>query len=230
MAVAKNTQDFSRFGPWLPRLIAGCLIGSSLAACTTLPRNYKVMPQFLVPHRVSLAPAADEPTAATPAQPLQHPVQTVIPAIKPTLKQRTVADLNPKVVTPRKPLQCVPYARNMSNIQIKGNASTWWQQAEGKYRRGRMPMPGGVMVLGPKNHSTGHVAVVTEMLDERTIVVNHANWLNDGKIYKSMPVVDVSPKNDWSSVRIWYEPGDRLGATSYPVKGFIYPETRYAQR
>lgn len=29
-------------------------------------------------------------------------------------------------------LQCVPYARQISGIQIYGDAWTWWGQAEGK--------------------------------------------------------------------------------------------------
>jgi hypothetical protein len=32
-------------------------------------------------------------------------------------------------------LQCVPYARAQSGIEIRGNAGTWWAQAEGRYAR-----------------------------------------------------------------------------------------------
>ena len=30
-------------------------------------------------------------------------------------------------------LQCVPYARDVSGIQIYGDAHTWWDQAQGRY-------------------------------------------------------------------------------------------------
>jgi hypothetical protein len=43
-------------------------------------------------------------------------------------------------------------------------------------------------------------------------------------IHNGTPVVDVSPSNDWSTVRVWYTPGNRLGAHVFPVLGFIYPE------
>jgi hypothetical protein len=35
-------------------------------------------------------------------------------------------------------------------------------------------------------------------------------------------VLDVSPANDWSEVRVWYEPIHNLGNTHWPVSGFIY--------
>ena len=37
------------------------------------------------------------------------------------------------------PIQCVPYARGVSGIQIRGNAHTWWRQAEGRYERSNEP-------------------------------------------------------------------------------------------
>ncbi len=37
-----------------------------------------------------------------------------------------------------------------------------------------------------------------------------------------MTVVDVSPKGDWSQVKVWYDPVRDLGSTIYPTYGFIY--------
>jgi hypothetical protein len=37
-------------------------------------------------------------------------------------------------------------------------------------------------------------------------------------------VVDVSARNDWSSVRVWYPRIDALGGTVFPVRGFVHPE------
>src|SRR5688572_24210456 len=44
-------------------------------------------------------------------------------------------------------LQCVPYARAQSGIDIRGNALTWWDQAAGRYRRGAEPQVGAVLAF-----------------------------------------------------------------------------------
>jgi len=131
----------------------------------------------------------------------------------------------PKIIVPPRPLNCVPYARNASGIPIRGNAGTWWRRAYGKFRRGKTPDVGAVLVMRQtRRNKFGHIAVVTEVLNKREIVVDHANWLNRRRIHIGTPVRDVSPNNDWSSVRVWYTPGNRYGAGIYPMYGFIYPE------
>ncbi len=124
-------------------------------------------------------------------------------------------------------LQCVPYAREVSGISIYGDAHTWWDQAAGRYARGREPRVGAVMALRPhRNMQLGHVAAVSRVVDERTILLRHANWSpidgRRGQIEDDVMAVDVSPGNDWSEVRIWYAPIDGLGTTHWPVEGFIY--------
>ena len=131
----------------------------------------------------------------------------------------------PRIVKVSEQLECVPYARAMSGIPIRGNAWTWWNQAEGRFRRAERPAVGAVMVLSrTKRLTAGHLAVVSQVLDSRRVVVRHANWLNKGRIHLDTPVHDVSPDNDWSMVRVWYTPGRQLGARSYAVSGFILPE------
>ncbi len=131
----------------------------------------------------------------------------------------------PRIIDPRKPLQCVPYARMVSGIQIFGDAYTWWRRAAGKYKRSQSPEVGSVMVVRSlRSLRRGHVAVVTRVLNKREIVVDHANWLNKERIHLGTPVIDVSAKNDWSAVRVWYTPGNRYGANVYPVRGFIHAE------
>lgn len=133
--------------------------------------------------------------------------------------------VSPRILRPRRPLQCVPYARKVSGIAIRGDAHTWWRRAESRYRRGKTPAVGAVVVLkGNRKARRGHLAVVTRVLNPREIVVDHANWLNRERIHLSTPVIDVSRNNDWSTVRVWYTPGKRYGASAYPVHGFIYPE------
>jgi hypothetical protein len=68
----------------------------------------------------------------------------------------------------------------------------------------------------------GHVSVVSRVISRREILVTHANWMH-GVVAQDQPVADISPENDWSLVRVWWAPISELGATSYPVLGFILP-------
>jgi len=126
-------------------------------------------------------------------------------------------------------LQCVPYARDVTGIDIYGDAHTWWQQAAGRYERGNTPRVGAVMAFAPTNKmALGHVAAVARVIDSRTVLLDHANWSpidgRRGQIERNVKAVDVSPNNDWSQVRVWYHPLQALGTTAWPVHGFIYPD------
>ena len=137
--------------------------------------------------------------------------------------------LNPMVVSDGRKLQCVPFVREATGIDLRGNANRWWDLARGHYARSRRPEEGAILVMrGWKTDRHGHVAVVKEILDNRTIVIDHANWLNDGRIYLNAPVRDESPKNDWSRVRVWYTPGEQWGHRVYAAKGFIRPTENVA--
>ena len=121
-------------------------------------------------------------------------------------------------------LQCVPYAREKSGIQLYGDAYTWWDQAAGRYRRQSVPAVGSVMILynyAGADHA--HLAVVRRIVGVREIRVDHANWLNDGAVYENNPVYDVSPDGDWSEVKIYNIPAESWGTKAYPVQGFITP-------
>ena len=78
-----------------------------------------------------------------------------------------------------------------------------------------------MVIRGHDDDERGHVAVVRRVLSDREIVVDHANWLNGGEIGLDNPVMDVSDDNDWSKVRVWYEPGSHYGGRVYDVRGFI---------
>jgi surface antigen len=115
---------------------------------------------------------------------------------------------------------CVPFARQVSGIEIKGNAATWWHKAGGKYERGSLPQIGAVMNFrASKAMPMGHVAVVSKVVDERQVLVDQANWIRN-RITKDTLVVDVSAQNDWSQVRVANADGT-LGRSN-PVYGFIY--------
>ncbi len=131
----------------------------------------------------------------------------------------------PRVETPGVPLQCVPYARARSGISIYGDAGTWWAKSAGLYARGATPSLGSVMVLtGYAGPGRAHVAVVAHLVSGREITVDHANWLDDGAIYRDDPVVDVSADNDWSEVRVFNPRTSSWGTRTYLVQGFIGPD------
>jgi len=128
--------------------------------------------------------------------------------------------------------QCVTFARMFSGIQIFGDAWTWWNQATARFRTGRAPETGSVLVFRPEGRmSRGHVAVVSDILTDRVIRVTHANWGGSrGRVEENVTVVDVSASNDWSQVKVWYNPIHDLGTTVYPTYGFIYNGARDAFR
>jgi surface antigen len=136
---------------------------------------------------------------------------------------------DPRVTDYAANLQCVPFARRESGVEIYGNANTWWRQAAGRYARSRTPAPGSVLVVrGYNNPRRGHVAVVRRIESDRVIFIDQANWLNGGEISVSVPVFDVSPNNDWSEIRVWHIPGAHWGGRVYDVEGFIHPFTLQA--
>lgn len=123
--------------------------------------------------------------------------------------------------------QCVPFARAASGIQIYGDAWTWWAQADGKYRRGAVPKPGAVIVFTKTQRlPLGHVAVISRIVERRTVMVTHANWSRvdgeRGRAEQDVTLTDVSAANDWSAVKVWYRDSNGLGTTVYPTHGFIY--------
>lgn len=125
-------------------------------------------------------------------------------------------------------LQCAPFARSESGVQLFGAAKNWWSQADGTYARGKEPRAGAVLAFaGTRSMPSGHVAVVRKVLNDREIMIDHANWSpignRRGQIERNVRVKDVSPNNDWSMVRVWYAPIGDLGLRSNPVQGFIYP-------
>jgi surface antigen len=130
---------------------------------------------------------------------------------------------------PAMALQCVPFARQISGVQIFGNAKTWWSQAAGRYARGSEPRVGAVMSFkATRSMPLGHVGTVSKILSDREVLIDHANWSTiggrRGHIERGARVVDVSANGDWSAVRVWYAPLRGLGTSTYPLNGFIYKD------
>lgn len=152
-----------------------------------------------------------------PAAAVQKEAQVETEALRTELKQ-AVAEV---ASVPRKGrLWCVPFARAVSGIELKGNAVTWWKQAASRYQRGSEPQVGAVMNFRATNKMPmGHVAVVSKVVDERRILIDQANWERN-RITQDTLVIDISAQNDWSKVRVENSAGS-MGAP-YPVFGFIY--------
>ncbi|WBV42294.1 CHAP domain-containing protein [Pseudoroseomonas cervicalis] len=134
----------------------------------------------------------------------------------------------------REPVTCVPYARARSGVDLRGDAWQWWDAAAGFYERGAAPRPGSVLVLARSGRMRdGHLAVVSRVVSSREIRVDHANWASGslkGRIMRDQPVLDVSPRNDWSVVKVWYPPSGAYGVTAYPAAGFVHPRSQWAAR
>jgi len=124
------------------------------------------------------------------------------------------------------PTTCVPFARQRSGIRLAGDAWQWWDEAAGRYPRGRTPRRDAVLVFQRTSRNrSGHLSVVARVIGPREIRVDHANWASGsarGRVARDQPVKDLSARNDWSLVRVWYPPIDAWGASAFPTLGFIY--------
>lgn len=124
-------------------------------------------------------------------------------------------------------ISCVPFARALSGITLAGHAHQWWPAADGRYGRGAAPKPGSVLVFQRTGRlPQGHLAVVVGTLGAREVLVTHANWgsgAGRGRVAQNQRVVDVSPRNDWSAVRVWHPASGTLGVTVFPTYGFVQP-------
>lgn len=121
--------------------------------------------------------------------------------------------------------QCVTYARSITSFDIRGNAHTWWGQAAGRYDRGETPRAGAIMAFkSSRAMPLGHVAVVSRIVSDREVLLDHANWSRGGRVERGVRAVDVSAAGDWSSVKVWFGPIGDMGLRVNPVAGFIYPD------
>ncbi len=126
----------------------------------------------------------------------------------------------------RAAVECAPFARALSGVQLRGAAADWWAQAEGRYTRTRQPSPGAVLVFRRSARlADGHVAVVSRIEGDRRILVTQANWVRD-RVIAGMPVIDISPANDWTLVRVWWPPSGQMGAARIRLTGSSCPIAR----
>jgi hypothetical protein len=122
------------------------------------------------------------------------------------------------------PVECAPFARELTGVQLRGDAEDWWREAAGRYQRASSPAVGSILVLARSPRlPDGHVAVVTRVLSGRQVLVTQANWVHH-RVTADQPVIDVSAGNDWSVVRLWWPPSGQMGIAEYAVRGFIRPD------
>jgi hypothetical protein len=121
-------------------------------------------------------------------------------------------------------VECAPFARALTGISLSGEAADWWRQAEGRYSRTQRPEVGSLLVLRRSGRlPNGHVAVASQVLSRRQIMVTQANWVHH-RVTEDQPVIDVSENGDWTAVRVWWPPSGQIGVTDYPAFGFIRPD------
>jgi surface antigen len=124
-------------------------------------------------------------------------------------------------------ISCVPYARQVTGMSISGNGWQWWGNAAGSYARGNRPEAGSVLAFRSNGHMRyGHVAVVSQVVAPRHVLIDHANWagpgIRRGTVMQDVHVIDVSDNNDWTDVRVQIGRDSGSFGRSYPTYGFIY--------
>ena len=124
-------------------------------------------------------------------------------------------------------LSCVPFARMATGMNISGDARMWWHNAAGSYARGNAPERGSVLAFTASGGmSRGHVAVVSRVVNSRTIHIDHANWggpgIRRGAVMRGVVVIDASDRNDWTAVRVQIGHSNDAFGRTYSTHGFIY--------
>lgn len=124
-------------------------------------------------------------------------------------------------------ISCVPYARSITGIQISGNGRDWWENAAGRYARGQRPQIGSILSFPSSGGMrSGHVAVVSRVVQPRMIEIDHANWggpgIRRGTVMQNIRVIDVSSDNSWTRVRVQVGWDSTTFGREYPTDGFIH--------
>ena len=135
------------------------------------------------------------------------------------------------LMMPSKPsgaANCALYARAETGVSLFGSAGGWWDEADGRYQRGRTPEAGAILVFKRTSRiPSGHVAVVTKVVGTNEILVDQANWYR-GRVTHGMSVIDTSTGHDWTSVAV-VDLGSGKPGRDYPTYGFIYPGTGHRE-
>lgn len=177
---------------------------------------------------VASVPAANRATAASQAR--KKPAGEAQSRNRSPQKRQaaSTATARQAAQAPQRRIQCVQYVVANSEFRVRGNARDWWHNARDVHARGNTPEPGSVLSFrSVKSMPLGHVAIVSRVVSSREILIDHANWTR-GAISRSHSVIDVSPRNDWTAVRVAVKPGADVTTHGkvYPTDGFIYARRR----
>ncbi len=174
-------------------------------------------------------------SAAAKPIPAPRPAQAAKPG-KPSLRLATISSARASTGAPGRlratrasygGISCVPYARQVTGMSISGNGWQWWGNAAGSYARGYQPEAGSVLAFRSTGGMRyGHVAVVSQVLAPRHVLIDHANWggpgIRRGSVMQDVHVIDVSASNDWTDVRVQIGRDSSSFGRTYPTYGFIY--------
>jgi hypothetical protein len=179
----------------------------------------------------ALTPTAIDATGPQEQDPAQASPYSISPPAAFEPAQPDERGFRPRLFSRGPKLQCVPFARRESGLQIFGDAARWWAQARAMlFPTADAPSDGSVLVVrGYRSAQRGHVAVVREVVHDRLILIDHANWLNRGEVTRNVPVLDVSARGDWTQIKVWHVPGGHWGGRTYNVQGFILPRRTQMQ-
>ena len=72
-----------------------------------------------------------------------------------------------------------------------------------------------------EGNPANRLEVVKDVVSDRELIINHANWTVRGGVERNARVIDVSDAGDWSAVKVSY--GSGMGTRVNPTFGFIYP-------
>lgn len=207
---------------------------------TLVPPVLRPIPVVFPMPRPRIMPAMPHPTLA--------PVRSLVPAPRPVFKPQLVSAVVPApaaaptvmAATPApnglprvvghggsRRIWCVTYVNAVTNFNIQGDAHQWWALAANRYARGPQPAADAVLAFrSTRGMPLGHVALVAKVISPREVLVNQANWVRN-TVTADTRVLDVSPKNDWSQVRVENLDGTFGGV--YPTYGFIYDQAARGQ-
>ena len=129
-------------------------------------------------------------------------------------------------ITDAAAVNCVQYVRAYSDFDLHGDAWHWWDNAAGVYHRGKAPRTGSVLVFKRAGAMRrGHVALVSQVIDRKTVLIDHANWASKrrekGRVERRVAAIDCSGRHDWSAVCVWNKLAHAFGRP-HPTNGFIY--------
>jgi len=222
------------------KLVATAFVAFGFVLAANHASASQATPQPTVQRQQAAKPATARPAAQ--AQPTRAKAKSANAQVRSVRANQTVQGPRRSTAqvqriafsTPLGGISCVPYVRQATGVAVRGNGGEWWHNAAGLYARGHRPEPGAIMAFSPTSRmQLGHVAVVQEVLSPRKVLIHHANWggpgISRGSIMAGVSVVDVSLRNDWSSVRVQVGQYQESFGSIYPIQGFIYdrPDNGY---